>query len=80
MGSFGGFYVNPTVDLYKYRSLERAGMRAFETRDDENAVRIFNDALALWRGRALADVELGTGTMIGTARCRAVGAGDVSVS
>ncbi|TDD34070.1 hypothetical protein E1287_17815 [Actinomadura sp. KC06] len=48
-----------TVDLYEYRSLERAGMTALEMRDDEQAVRIFDQALALWRGRALADVELG---------------------
>lgn len=48
-----------TVDLYEYRSLEQAGMGAFEVRDDATAVRIFNEALAFWRGRALADVELG---------------------
>ncbi|MFI0372122.1 BTAD domain-containing putative transcriptional regulator [Actinomadura sp. 1N219] len=48
-----------TVDLYEYRSLERAGMTALEMRDDEQAVRVFDQALALWRGRALADVELG---------------------
>jgi SARP family transcriptional regulator, regulator of embCAB operon len=58
----GGYMLvlrDSTVDLYEYRSLEQDGMRAFEARDDENAVRIFNRALALWRGRALADVELG---------------------
>jgi DNA-binding SARP family transcriptional activator len=58
----GGYMLmlsDATVDLHKYRSLERAGMRAFEARDDDNAVHIFNEALALWRGRALADVELG---------------------
>lgn len=48
-----------TVDLYEYRSLERAGMNAIDAGDDENAVRILNKALALWRGRSLADVELG---------------------
>jgi SARP family transcriptional regulator, regulator of embCAB operon len=48
-----------TVDLYEYRSLEQAGMGALRMRDDDNAVRIFNEALAFWRGRALADVELG---------------------
>ncbi|WP_290062361.1 AfsR/SARP family transcriptional regulator [Amycolatopsis solani] len=47
------------VDLRAYRSLEREGMRAFERRDDERAVRLFDDALGLWRGRAFADVELG---------------------
>lgn len=48
-----------TVDLYTYRSLEQVGLRAFEARDDDAAVCIFTEALALWRGRALADVELG---------------------
>ena len=48
-----------TIDLYEFRALERDGLHAFEMRDNENAVRIFDKALALWRGRALADVELG---------------------
>lgn len=58
----GGYMLmlrDATVDLHEYRSLERDGMSAFEARDDENAVRIFNRALALWRGGALADVEHG---------------------
>jgi DNA-binding SARP family transcriptional activator len=48
-----------TIDLQQYRSLERAGMSAFEKRDDDGAVRIFDQALALWRGAAFADVEHG---------------------
>lgn len=58
----GGYMLtlrDANVDLYEYRRLEQSGMRAFETRDDETAVRLFDQALALWRGRALADVELG---------------------
>ncbi|GAB2769484.1 AfsR/SARP family transcriptional regulator [Streptomyces daliensis] len=46
-------------DLYRFRSLEQAGMGAFEEGDEESAVRIFDQALALWRGNALADVEVG---------------------
>ncbi|WP_416971107.1 AfsR/SARP family transcriptional regulator [Streptomyces sp. 4F14] len=46
-------------DLYRFRSLEQAGMGAFEDGDDESASRIFAQALALWRGNALADVEVG---------------------
>ncbi|GAV38931.1 transcriptional regulatory protein EmbR [Streptomyces acidiscabies] len=46
-------------DLYRFRSLEQAGMTAFEEGDDESAVRTFDQALALWRGNALADVEAG---------------------
>jgi SARP family transcriptional regulator, regulator of embCAB operon len=48
-----------SVDLHKYRSLERIGMHAFREQDDERAVDAFSEALALWRGRALADVEVG---------------------
>lgn len=58
----GGYILtlrDATVDLHQYRSLEQAGMSAFEAREDEKTVRIFDQALALWRGRALADVELG---------------------
>jgi DNA-binding SARP family transcriptional activator len=58
----GGYLLmlpDATVDLHQYRSLERDGMRVFEAGDDDDAVRLFNQALALWRGRALADVELG---------------------
>lgn len=58
----GGYMLmlrDATVDLYEYNSLEREGMSAFAARDDDRAVRIFDRALALWRGGVLADVEHG---------------------
>ena len=58
----GGYLLvlaDANIDLRQYRSLERDGMLAFEARDDDTAVRLFTRALALWRGAALADVEVG---------------------
>lgn len=47
------------IDLDEYRVLEREGLSALTERDDDRAVGIFNEALGLWRGEALADVEHG---------------------
>ncbi|WP_028936627.1 AfsR/SARP family transcriptional regulator [Pseudonocardia spinosispora] len=47
------------LDLEKYRGLERAGQHALEASDDDAATDLFSEALALWRGRALGDVEHG---------------------
>lgn len=58
----GGYMLtlrDASIDLNEYRSLERDGMSAFAARDDEKAVPAFDQALALWRGEALADVEHG---------------------
>jgi len=41
------------VDLHRFRSLARSGRDAADSR---SAVALFDEALALWRGQALADV------------------------
>jgi DNA-binding SARP family transcriptional activator len=47
------------IDMRRYRFLELAGMRSFEEHDDARAERMFSQALELWRGTVLADVEHG---------------------
>ncbi|WP_188316355.1 AfsR/SARP family transcriptional regulator [Solihabitans fulvus] len=42
------------IDLYRFRELTRSG-REHATRDDDAAAALFGQALALWRGPALAD-------------------------
>ena len=53
------------LDLYRFRSLARAGREAADCR---TAVAAFDEALALWRGPALADVP-------GTAKIEAIRSG-----
>lgn len=47
-------------DLEIYHRLQRAGREALETADFRAAVQYFRQALHLWRGPAVADVEPGT--------------------
>jgi DNA-binding SARP family transcriptional activator len=47
------------VDVSRFEELTAAGRRALEAQDAEQAVESLSQALALWRGRALADVPRG---------------------
>lgn len=47
------------VDAVKYDQLSVAGRRAVNDGDQESASRILGEALLLWRGPALADVQTG---------------------
>lgn len=47
------------LDLPEYRRLESAGLRAQQIGDDVGAVTLFDQALRLWRGPALMDVQHG---------------------
>jgi SARP family transcriptional regulator, regulator of embCAB operon len=47
------------IDLLNFRELTKAGHRARERGDFRVAAQNFADALALWRGHALADVDAG---------------------
>ncbi|MFE2941366.1 BTAD domain-containing putative transcriptional regulator [Streptomyces sp. NPDC059255] len=44
------------VDLHRFGALAREGARALEAGDAARAARLLDDALALWRGPALADL------------------------
>ncbi|MEV7864992.1 BTAD domain-containing putative transcriptional regulator [Streptomyces sp. NPDC088124] len=44
------------VDLHRFGALAREGARALEAGDAAGAARLLDDALALWRGPALADL------------------------
>jgi DNA-binding SARP family transcriptional activator len=48
-----------TTDLTEYRRLERAGIEAFQNDQNPMALRMFNRALSMWHGPALADVDHG---------------------
>jgi DNA-binding SARP family transcriptional activator/tetratricopeptide (TPR) repeat protein len=48
------------VDVHRFRSLVRSAWEARDARDENRAINTFDQALALWRGPALADVP---GTM-----------------
>jgi DNA-binding SARP family transcriptional activator/tetratricopeptide (TPR) repeat protein len=56
------------VDVHWFRSLVRSAHEAREARDDDRAIAVFGQALALWLGPALADVP-------STARVEAIRAG-----
>jgi DNA-binding SARP family transcriptional activator/tetratricopeptide (TPR) repeat protein len=45
-----------TVDVHRFRSLVRSAWEARDARDENGAIGAFDQALALWRGPALADV------------------------
>ncbi|CAM5403655.1 hypothetical protein STENM223S_05212 [Streptomyces tendae] len=47
------------IDAREYDALSSAGHRALEQRDWAEASSYFRRALALWHGRALADVQCG---------------------
>jgi SARP family transcriptional regulator, regulator of embCAB operon len=47
------------VDLHRYEELVAAGRRAFDIGDHGAASRLLREALSLWRGPALVDVEVG---------------------
>ncbi|GAA2576594.1 MULTISPECIES: AfsR/SARP family transcriptional regulator [Streptomyces] len=58
----GGYcLVAPTacVDVLEYERLAAEGQRLFDTCEDETAVKVFREALDLWRGPALADIRCG---------------------
>ncbi|WP_447038765.1 AfsR/SARP family transcriptional regulator [Streptomyces sp. DSM 118878] len=44
------------VDLHRFERLAREGRAALDRADPESAARVLSDALALWRGPALADL------------------------
>jgi DNA-binding SARP family transcriptional activator/tetratricopeptide (TPR) repeat protein len=44
------------VDVYRFRSLMRSAWEARDAQDENRAIDAFGQALALWRGPALADV------------------------
>ena len=44
------------IDLLRFQRLARDGARALEDRDPAGAARLLREALALWRGPALADL------------------------
>lgn len=47
------------VDVYRYERLVAGGQRAFDAGDDKSAAQQFREALAMWRGPALVDVQVG---------------------
>ena len=58
----GGYLLNiPThsVDVYTYEELVTQGQQAFEKGNDDEASRCFRQALALWQGPAMVDVQTG---------------------
>ncbi|MCE7006200.1 AfsR/SARP family transcriptional regulator [Kibdelosporangium philippinense] len=56
----GGYALNTTsVDVRDFERLTEAGHRAHQAREYELAADHFRQALALWRGPALVDVQLG---------------------
>ncbi|WP_438486755.1 AfsR/SARP family transcriptional regulator [Streptomyces sp. S186] len=48
------------VDVHEYERLVAAGHTAFDAGEDGRAARLFRQALALWRGPALVDVQAGS--------------------
>ncbi|MFF0158158.1 BTAD domain-containing putative transcriptional regulator [Streptomyces sp. NPDC005263] len=58
----GGYcLIVPTgcVDVLEYDRLAAEGQRLFDTGEDEAAVKVYTEALDLWRGPALADIRCG---------------------
>jgi DNA-binding SARP family transcriptional activator len=47
------------TDVAEFRRLTRSGCAAFDAGDDHEASLLLDRALALWRGRALADLPVG---------------------
>ncbi|MET9963658.1 AfsR/SARP family transcriptional regulator [Streptomyces sp. NPDC006326] len=48
-----------SVDVHRYEGLVARGQDAFERGDDEEAAALLRNALALWQGPALVDVQAG---------------------
>lgn len=48
------------IDVSEFNQLTRSGRAAFDAGDDHEASVLLDRALALWRGRALADIPLGS--------------------
>jgi len=60
--SHGGYLLNVPADDLDVRWYERmasAGQRAMQSGDYESASRLLRSALAIWRGPALVDVQIG---------------------
>ncbi|GAB2840724.1 AfsR/SARP family transcriptional regulator [Lentzea nigeriaca] len=60
---YGGYLLNvapENVDVRSYERLATAGQRATETGDLESASRLLGQALEVWRGPVLVDVQVGT--------------------
>ncbi|GGQ76119.1 hypothetical protein GCM10010166_52890 [Couchioplanes caeruleus subsp. azureus] len=58
----GGYLLHvpqPAVDAGEFERLAAVGHRAHERGDFPRAAQLFRDALAYWRGTALADIQLG---------------------
>jgi DNA-binding SARP family transcriptional activator len=58
----GGYSLNvdpELIDQQRYERAVRAGRRAFDLGDNAAASRLLREALAMWRGPALVDVEVG---------------------
>lgn len=58
----GGYLLDPMdgrIDVHEFDQLAAIGYRAHALGDFEEASRRFTEALAVWRGRALADVQVG---------------------
>ncbi|WAX82214.1 AfsR/SARP family transcriptional regulator [Streptomyces sp. KMM 9044] len=59
---YGGYLlqISPqAVDVYRYDRLVAEGQRAFESGDDARTASLLREALALWEGPPLADVQVG---------------------
>jgi predicted ATPase/DNA-binding SARP family transcriptional activator len=56
------------VDATRFEQLARAGAQALRVGDHSRAVRMLHDALGLWRGSALADVEGASFALAATTR------------
>nr|AGH68920.1 SARP-like transcriptional regulator [Streptomyces sp. CNH189] len=59
---YGGYLlqVSPqAVDVHRYDRLVAEGQRAFESGDDARTASLLREALALWEGPVLADVQVG---------------------
>jgi SARP family transcriptional regulator, regulator of embCAB operon len=60
--SHGGYMLDvPAVDLdvRRYERMSAAGQQAMQSGDYESASRLLRSALAIWRGPALVDVQIG---------------------
>lgn len=58
----GGYLLqvpSDSVDVHRYDRLVSRGQAAFDTGDDEQAAARLHDALGMWRGPALVDVQVG---------------------
>jgi YVTN family beta-propeller protein len=61
-------WTDPTFDVYRFAQRTAAARESAEAGDHATAVRAYDEALALWRGNALADVGLEGQAQIAAAR------------